>query len=310
MKTLTFMHAAVASIFLIVVGASCSDANRAGPPLAPSTTDASPTPTERGAGTADSPRTDEAGLDSVGAEDFPAHLNRDFYRRLVFNAAEAVGPDQLIPSSMVLDNPGSMNFVFFRGDIAGECEVGQHSVAGWYENGADTISYRHQFAEHTPRVIRRATGDSFSGELLTTADRARFDRLSSTPGWIGIAFEHCGFSDFDCGRIWYTAVGADPGAIRALLQPDCKLPVWSNELFRLQLAHEIGHALGFWHLQWEGHIMGWSPTPPNEVFSDMEAQHMRYAFREGRGVVRFQRPSSGRPLRRWVAHDLHSGRPF
>ena len=93
MKTLTFMHAAVASIFLIVVGASCSDANRAGPPLAPSTTDASPTPTERGAGTADSPRTDEAGLDSVGAEDFPAHLNRDFYRRLVVLGYRAFGTD-------------------------------------------------------------------------------------------------------------------------------------------------------------------------------------------------------------------------
>ena len=204
-----------------------------------------------------------------------------------------------------------MNFVFFRGDVAGECEVGQHSVEGFYENGADTISYRHQFAEHTPRVVRRANGDSFSGELLTTADRARFDRLSSTPGWIGIAFEHCGFSEyFGCSRRWYTAVGANPGAIRALLQPNCKLPVWNNLWFRLNLAHEIGHALGFWHLREEGHIMGWSPKPPNEVFSDMEAQHMRYAFREGPGVVRFQRPSAGTAHRRWMAHDLHPGPPF
>lgn len=118
MKTLAkHILPAVACASLLAAGVGCGD-------TPPGTSPAAPTPLNSVDSARDVPATDTSSLDGVGADDFPAHLDRDFYRRLVFNSAEAIGPDQLSPTSMVLANPGSMNFVFFRGDVAGECEVG------------------------------------------------------------------------------------------------------------------------------------------------------------------------------------------
>ena len=234
----------------------------------------------------------------------PEGYDRGFYRQLVFDAGDyAIGrKDDLAMQSFIFPNAENMNFIMYRGDLTGQCSIGIHSIPSTHAGYGD-INYRNNFATHTGPVVARATGKPFFGTLQSTANRNTYDRLSETTGWIGIAFEHCEYSDrrFDersgCDYVGYASVGRNPGYIRILLQPDCALWAWNDARFNNYLAHEIGHTLGFYHVFDEGHMMGSYPRPDDALFSDKEARHMRLAFYRGRGEARFGLPPAGAPDR-------------
>lgn len=65
---------------------------------------------------------------------------------------------------------------------------------------------------------------------------------------------------------------------------NCRLPTRSELEFRELYAHEIGHALGFYHVSRAGNIMKPSTLGHTTgTFSSIEIRHMRHAYRHGRG---------------------------
>jgi hypothetical protein len=124
------------------------------------------------------------------------------------------------------------------------------------------------------RAIREAvpqlTGSTLNAGTIETGNGPREPRA----GVINVRFEYDPTSDF-CG---YAYVAANPGDI--MINYDrCANVCGSLKVTPETIAHEVGHAMGFWHTSGDG-IM--SPSRPrrcaNVDFSPQERLHARLSY--------------------------------
>ena len=201
-----------------------------------------------------------------------------FWRELIYNASDYPGGrGEYI---FVLEDP-LPGFYFWLGDPDGR----RVASSDWI----------HWARRNVPRAVESLTGEPYYGRIEGgLADR-------NEQGWITIVFDtppHEVDSSNACGR---ARAGANPGRIWLYLdsrgRPRLNCGQGNFQIYTIM--HEIGHALGFFHVRDGRTIMapgggsysgtGSYPT----VFTAAEQYHARLAYRVGRGW----RDYCGWPLR-------------
>ena len=197
-----------------------------------------------------------------------------------------------------------MNVMLYRGDANGKCDVPDHTVpTGWL--GAH-VAYRHLIKIHTRRLIEQATGQMWTGNVTSTHNMSRATQTSKTRGWITIwltSGDECarpdGTASYACAQ-----VGGNPGVIWFNLTSDCEMVTWNEAKFLETYAHELGHALGFFHTRDANSMMhGGGGVGDLSEYSVKDYRHMRHAFSLGTGHLRQQ------SLLAAPADDRHRGGP-
>ena len=155
-----------------------------------------------------------------------------------------------------------------------------------------------QMIEWAPSYIQQLTGYSYSGRIET----GRSDP-DDRHGWIRVIPDW--MEDGVCGR---AAVGQNPGHI----QLNAAFAVCLDlEVF----AHELGHALGFRHVdpqRFRQAVMkprGWRANQGQYQFSAREVYHARLAYEVGRGQRYCGWPFSATCFPRTALGSLHSTGP-
>ena len=198
-----------------------------------------------------------------------------FWQELVYNAYDGDGMRAEHEYIWVLDDP-LPGFYLWLGDPEGR----QVASNAW-------ISYAQR---NFPRAVEALTGEPYRGKIewgLTNREET---------GWITVVFDAPPYEleEPSCGR---ALVGADPGRIWFYLKADLT-PYCGGEYprgYTSMILHEIGHAVGFFHVSDGRSIMspGWrSGNFPTRARAN-DQYHARLAYRIGRGW----RDYCGWPLR-------------
>ena len=147
--------------------------------------------------------------------------------------------------------------------------------------GRRVVSYsqRDHIQRTVPRLVRQLTGRPYRGRVESgLGDRTR-------RGWITVRFvtqeEEPEITQGACGR---ARIGGDPGAIWIVRRARGRKACVSEAGFASLFAHEIGHAMGFFHVENRSAVMHPSFGGPS-TFTATEQYHARLAYKVGRGHV-------------------------
>jgi hypothetical protein len=119
--------------------------------------------------------------------------------------------------------------------------------------------------------VPQLSGGQFAAAAIETGEVARAARQD----WINLSFIYDPKGNF-CGQAF---VGANPGEI-TMNYDRCASECGSLKVDPASIAHEVGHAMGFWHIATSG-IMNTTLRPrncSNLQFSEQERFHARVAY--------------------------------
>ena len=140
------------------------------------------------------------------------------------------------------------------------------------------------------RAVPLWTGGLYAANLEAGADV----RLS-TPGWINILITTDPGEHVTCGQSY---IGRDPGEINLIINPVCSCG--AIKIPGLVVVHEVGHALGFFHVGDSKSVM-YPRAPGNCPLGDLSADeryHAAIAYQRPRGNTEPDNdPSGGTSLR-------------
>jgi hypothetical protein len=215
--------------------------------------------------------TDEASLNvTLASRSVDARFEDALWRKLVYNQHDS--PDTIDGRvSWVLTTP-SPNLYVRMGDPSG------HRVV--------SIQRRDHMRKTFPSLVQQMTGEPYRGRI----EDGISDRKQS--GWITVRFvtyeEEPAIPEGACGR---ANVGASTGSIWIIRRAQGNKVCVDDRYFPRIFAHEVGHALGFYHVSDPATVMtpGWSNL--RETFSSREQYHGQLAYEVGRGA-----PYIGWPL--------------
>ena len=212
-----------------------------------------------------------------------ARFNDQFWRQFVFRGYEEPAG---VSSAQSWVHPGrrvSMNLYIKTTDPDGRVVL--------FGGGL------RQMIEETPHYVRQLSGLRYTGRIESgpTDPGERQGWLRVTPEWLG---------ENSCGQAY---VGANPGHIQLNVR-------WSQCLDLEVFSHELGHALGFFHVDprlFSRAVMkpwGWQHNSGQYRFTAREIYHARLAYEVGRGQPYCGWPFQVTCTRRWVS-SLSLGRP-
>lgn len=190
-----------------------------------------------------------------------AQFQDSFWRQLVFDGYENPGGVRHM-DTWALPTP-SPNLYIRMDDPTGRRVV--------------SIQHRDHMRRTFPRLVASLTGQPYRGRI----EDGFGDR--SQAGWITVQFsteqEEPNAKDA-CGR---ARVGANPGLIWIYRRHRSGSKYCANHFptFRTVFAHEVGHALGLWHVRDRNAVM--HPTANAEWFHWNETYHANLLYRVGRG---------------------------
>lgn len=140
------------------------------------------------------------------------------------------------------------------------------------------------------RAVPLWTGGQYSADLESGPDVR-----ASTPGWINILITTDPGERVTCGQSY---VGRDPGEINLIINPVCSCG--SIKIPGHVVVHEVGHALGFFHVSDQKSVMyprAPGNCPVGELSAD-ERYHAAIAYQRARGNAEPDNdPSAGLSLR-------------
>ena len=121
-----------------------------------------------------------------------------------------------------------------------------------------------------PGIVRQVTGETYAGRIEHGTDEAE------RRGWIIVrTVTRDQAPEFITGKFCgYARIGADPGKVWLVKEAGCRLS--------RMLVHELGHALGLYHVGDADAVM--KQVSSVVSFSDAERHHGKLAYRAGRGA--------------------------
>lgn len=123
-------------------------------------------------------------------------------------------------------------------------------------------------------AVPQLTGGALTAGLVETGQAARERRK----GYINVKIVYEPSEDY-CGQAY---VGANPGEIE-INYDRCASTCGSLKVTPTAIAHEVGHALGFWHVERGIMTAVVSSNCSNVQFSEAERTHARLAYRRPAG---------------------------
>jgi hypothetical protein len=126
-------------------------------------------------------------------------------------------------------------------------------------------------------AVTRAVPAWTGGQYSAVIESGRDLRLP-TPGWINIVFTTDPGERVVCGQSY---VGRDPGEINLVINPACSCG--AIKVPGLVVVHEVGHALGFFHVSDKRSVM-YPQVGANCPVGDLSAEEIYHAS------IAYQRP--------------------
>lgn len=128
-------------------------------------------------------------------------------------------------------------------------------------------------------AVTRAVPAWTAGQYTAVIESGK-DTRPGTPGWINILVQNSPGEHVTCGQSY---VGADPGEITLIMNPVCSCG--AIKVPGQVVVHEVGHALGFFHVSDEKSVM--YPRAPGNCplgeLSASESYHAAIAYQRPRG---------------------------
>ena len=141
----------------------------------------------------------------------------------------------------------------------------------------------HQQRDHiqraVPQLVQQLTGRAYRGRVESgIADRTR-------RGWITVRFvTYEEEPEISAGACGLASIGADPGNIWIIRRARGRKACVSAAGFAPLFAHEMGHAMGFFHVENRSAVMNPGFGGPS-TFAATEQYHARLAYEVGRGAI-------------------------